>query len=317
LSGRKKTAAPIFNRKHPGPRQPEWRQRTHGGWVLWTAAKTIFLPMENHFSMMIIMRKILITALAPGLFATFAQAQYSTLNAHSHNDYENEPPFWLACNNHFGSIEADIWAVNGNLYVAHDEKEILPGRSLDSLYVQPIVKMFRQNDGTAWKDEPAAFQLLIDLKTPVEPTLTMLVAKVKQFPDVFDQKVNKNAVRIVITGNRPEPAEFGNYPGFIFFDGVPDQKYSKKQLKRVALYSANFRNFSSWDGTGDIAEKEKSRLREVIDSAHSRNKKIRFWNSPDDPNAWDTFIKMGIDLINTDHVVKLAEYLNDRKKAGP
>ena len=57
-----------------------------------------------------------------------------------------------SCNNHFGSIEADIWAVKEDIYVAHYEKDILPLRTLDSLYIQPIVRIFRQNKGKAWKD---------------------------------------------------------------------------------------------------------------------------------------------------------------------
>jgi len=52
------------------------------------------------------------------------EAQYSTRNAHSHNDYSNDIPFWLAYYNHFGSIEADIFAVEGDLFVAHNKSEL-------------------------------------------------------------------------------------------------------------------------------------------------------------------------------------------------
>ena len=52
------------------------------------------------------------------------------------------------------------------------------------------------------------------------------------------------------------------------------------------------------------------RLQNAIDSAHSLKKKIRFWSSPYNPEAWKTFMEMGIDFINTDHIVELAEYLN-------
>jgi alkaline phosphatase len=241
-------------------------------------------------------------------------ATYTTLNAHSHNDYANEIPFWLAYNNHFGSIEADIWAVNGNLFVAHNTADIKPERTLDILYLQPIVKLFKENNGKPWKDNPSTFQLLIDLKTNVDPTLSLLVEKLNQYPDVFDPKVNKNAVHIVITGNRPDPSDFEKYPGYIFFDGILNQKYDRQQLMRVALYSENLRKFTQWNGEGDIIEKEKIRLQSVIDSVHSLNKRIRFWNAPDDINAWNTFMKMKSDFINTDHIVKLAEYLNNGGK---
>lgn len=256
------------------------------------------------------MKKILFILFVLISVSPSVKSQYSTLNAHSHNDYENKTPFWLAYNNHFGSMEADIWAVKGELFVAHYEKEILPGRTLDSLYIQPIVKMVRQNKGKAWKDNPSRFQLLIDLKTTVAQTLPLLVEKLEQYPDVFNPRKNKNAIRIVITGNRPEPSEFKNYPKFVLFDGNLEKEYDKKQLKRIALYSENFRNFSTWNGSGDIIEEERIRLQNAIESAHSLKKKIRFWNSPDNPEAWNTFMDMGIDFINTDHIVELADYLN-------
>jgi alkaline phosphatase len=240
-----------------------------------------------------------------------AYPQYSALNAHSHNDYENTPPFWLAYNNHFGSIEADIWAIKDELFISHNLKDIISSRTLDSLYIKPIVRVFRQNGSRAWKDNPGSFQLLVDLKTPVEPTLSLLIQKLILYPDVFNPDINKNAVQIVITGNRPDPAEFTKYPGFIFFDGNVALKYNEEQLKRIALYSENFKNFSSWSGEGEIIEKEKVRLKGIIDSVHSLNKKIRFWNAPDGADSWDTFMKMKIDFINTDHIIKLAEYLNN------
>lgn len=240
-------------------------------------------------------------------------AQYSTLYAHSHNDYVNTIPFWLAYNNHFGSIETDIWAVENELFVAHSRPEIKPDRTLDSLYIKPIVRAVRKNNGKAWNDNPKTFQLLIDLKTATEPTLTMLVHKLKNYPDVFDPNVNENAIRVVITGNRPDPSEFGKYPGFIFFDGILGQEYNRQQLERVALFSENIKIFTSWNGEGVMIDKEKLRLQFVIDSVHSLNKKIRFWNAPDGPEAWDAFIRMKCDYINTDHIVQLAEYLNKRE----
>lgn len=260
---------------------------------------------------MLKMKKIILVTTAL-LISTLisVKAQYSTLNAHSHNDYANDVPFWLAYNNHFGSIETDIWAIENELFVAHSKSEIKPDITLDSLYIRPIVRTIRQNGGKAWIDNSSTFQLLIDLKTYSEPTLSFLVEKLKKYPDVFDPHINENAIRIVITGNRPQPSEFNKYPEFIYFDGILNQKYDEQQLKRVALYSENLKKITSWNGEGEIIEKEKIRLQNVIDSVHALNKKVRFWNAPDDINAWKTFINMGIDYINTDHIIKLSEYLN-------
>ncbi|MGQ8336995.1 phosphatidylinositol-specific phospholipase C/glycerophosphodiester phosphodiesterase family protein [Sunxiuqinia sp. A32] len=243
-------------------------------------------------------------------FIQTSVAQYSTLNAHSHNDYEQLSPFTLAYENHFGSIEADIWEVNGDLYVAHDRDKINPERSLDGLYIEPIVEKFKANNGKAWADHEGSFQLLIDLKNEFKPTLALLVEKLAEYPEVFDPSVNKNAVKIVISGNRPEPDEFKLYPSFIFFDGEFSKTYTKDQQKRIPLFSDNFKKYSQWNGKGTIPDSDMEKLSQAIDSVHGLGLKIRFWNAPDFPNSWETFTQLKVDYINTDHIAKLADYLN-------
>ena len=224
----------------------------------------------------------------------FVRGQYTTQNAHSHNDYAQKSPFFLAYNAHFGSIEADIWAVEGKLFVAHSKQEITLVRTLDQLYLQPIVTLFKKNGGHAWNDSPASFQLLIDLKTEVEPTLSLLVEQLKKYPEVFDPAVNPHAIHVTITGNRPDPAGFKDYPELISFDGNVNLKYDKEQLKRIALYSENLGSFTRWKGTEAIPAKENAKVQQIIDSVHGIGKGIRFWNAPDTQDAWKTLMKMKI-----------------------
>lgn len=259
------------------------------------------------------MKKLLMALILLLSISLSGMAQYTSLNAHSHNDYEQKTPFFLAYNAHFGSIEADIWAVEGELFVAHDRNKITPSRTMDQLYIQPIVELFKKNKGQAWNDSKATFQLLIDLKTGVEPTLSLLVAKLKKYPEVFDPSVNKNAVRVTITGNRPDPAKFGLYPGFIFFDGNISLKYDAEQLKRVGIYSENLGNYSSWKGTEAIPGNEEKRVKLIIDSVHTIGKRIRFWNAPDTPEAWNKLMSLRVDYLNTDHIPELSSFLKSTK----
>jgi alkaline phosphatase len=239
-------------------------------------------------------------------------AQYSSLNAHSHNDYEQKVPFFEAYYNHFGSIEADIWEVNGELFVAHEKEKITPDRTLDKLYIHPIVKIYQKNGGKAWADHFGGFQLMIELKSATEPALSLLVSKLEKYPEVFDPSLNANAVKVVITGNRPDPSRFCDYPRFIYFDGLPGLHYSELQRNRVALFSNNLEEFTSWKGKGRIPESEERRLRQIIDSVHQLNCKIRFWNAPDTPSAWQMLMDLQVDYINTDHINELERFLKGK-----
>jgi len=254
--------------------------------------------------------KNLITILFISLcFSLNAQITYTTLNAHSHNDYEQKNPFFEAYNAHFGSIEADIWAVNSQLLVAHSKDQLNTERTLDKLYIQPIVSKFNANKGKAWNDFQGSFQLLIDLKTGYSETLPLLVSELKKYPEVFDSKVNPNAVKVVITGGTPPPSEFSSYPDFIFFDGKLYLKYNAAELSRVAMFSDDLHRYTAWSGAGAIPEKDFKKLTFLVDSVHALPCKIRFWDAPDTPESWQKFKKLNVDYINTDHIQQLGKFL--------
>jgi alkaline phosphatase len=235
-------------------------------------------------------------------------AQYTVQNAHSHNDYANKVPFWTAYNAHFGSIEVDVFAINGELIVAHTKSETKKGRTLDDLYIKPLILRYEQNRNKPWSNFDGQLQLLIDLKTPPSPTLDLLVNQLKYYPEVFDRSVNPHAVQIVITGNMPKPAEFGMYPSFIMFDGRPSNNYSPEQLERITLYSA------AWikPKGKSLSAAERAKLEETIRTVHGLKRKIRFWATEDTPEAWKMLMDLSVDYINTDKINELADFLNQK-----
>jgi alkaline phosphatase len=227
-------------------------------------------------------------------------AQDQSCKGHSHNDYKQKKPFFTAYQSKMASIEADIWEKDGDLYVAHEKNEIRKKNTLDALYIQPIVKIFNENGGRAWKSSEQVFQLLIELKSPTVQTLNLLIQKLNVHQEVFDCKANKYAVRIAITGNIPPKETFTDYPDFIRFDGGIDESYTNEQLKKIALVSDNLEIFSNWKAKGAIPEQDREILLNAVNAAHAKGLKIRFWNAPDNPETWSEFIKLGIDFINTD-----------------
>jgi alkaline phosphatase len=227
------------------------------------------------------------------------------VNAHSHNDYEQQRPFALAYENRFGSIEADIWLKDGLLVVAHDAKDIDPNKTLSVLYLDPLVKRIEENRGHVYPDKKKELQLLIDIKSDAIATLNTLILELKKYPSLIH---NKN-LRFVISGNRPQPSDYANYPSFIYFDGRPAEQYDKKALKKVGLISENYYKFAMWNGKGEIADNQRAALLSVINKAHEMGKPFRFWATPDTEASWKIFMELGVDYINTDKVEALADFL--------
>jgi len=230
---------------------------------------------------------------------------------HSHNDYYQDKPFFTAWENYFASIEADVWAVDGELFVAHDFEEITPERTLKNLYLKPIDSIFRQNNGKAWKDYDETFILLVDFKTSYNPTLDILIKQLQEYKDTFDPQTNPNAARIVISGNMPEPENFHHYPSIISFDGRMENSYTTEQLERIALFSNSINDYvNNDDYQGQLSTEDEQNLTEYINKAHSLGKKVRFWAAPDEPDVWKKLKELGVDYINTDSPAKYHQIMS-------
>ncbi|MGA0558764.1 alkaline phosphatase [Larkinella sp. VNQ87] len=263
------------------------------------------------------MKKLfVVTGMLTGFLSLSSLAQpkmlYTTAQAHSHNDYEQQIPFWQAYHQAFGSIEVDVHAQNGTLYVAHDAGDIDPSRTFETLYIQPLVHQVQIGKGQIYPKTAQPLQLLVDLKTPAEPTLSLLVKSLSVYPEVFG---TGGPVRVVVSGNVPKPDQFTNYPDWLLFDGRPEVDYTSEQLKHIGLISQSFLNYTRWNGKGLIVKSEREKIREVIRKTHEQGKKLRFWATPDNVNTWKALMNLGVDYINSDHITDLANFLNSRPTA--
>ncbi|KAL9040261.1 MAG: hypothetical protein Q9180_002018 [Flavoplaca navasiana] len=65
---------------------------------------------------------------------------------HSHNDYERDVPLYDALQAGCISVEADVWLREGDLLVGHTENSLTSARTLQSLYLEPLLSILaRQN----------------------------------------------------------------------------------------------------------------------------------------------------------------------------
>ena len=83
---------------------------------------------------------------------------------HAHNDYEKPHPLTNALANKVYIVEADVFLRDGELLVAHSDKDISKERSLNALYLDPIIALFKKYKGQIAADEEYHPSLMIDVK---------------------------------------------------------------------------------------------------------------------------------------------------------
>jgi len=226
------------------------------------------------------------------------QAQNKTVKFHSHNDYDRNVPFWNAYAQGMHSIEIDLVLADNALFVAHDLEDRQANRTIETLYLKPLQQAVELHFGN-----PSGLQFLIDLKGDAHQSMALLAPILKKYEDLI---VQQNLV-FVISGNKPELSYFIGLPSYIQVDlQVQDTFKNETALAdKIGLVSYNFQSISTWKGQGKLDKKEEDQLKQLIVKAHQMNKPIRFWATPDTPEAWQLLSQLNVDFINTDQPAAL------------
>jgi hypothetical protein len=235
--------------------------------------------------------------------------------AHAHNDYLHARPLRDALENGFASVEVDIFLRGDELLVAHTLLEIDDKKTLKGLYLDPIRDLVRENQGTV---QPGLqhLTLLIDIKTSGEATYAKLDQTLAEYRELFvryeDGQQLDGPVVAIISGNRPIQKIKEDRTRYASIDGRISDLDSPEDPLLLPLISDNWNSHFRWRGNGTIADDDVQKLRSIIEKVHAKGRRIRFWASPDNPNAWALFQKEGVDLINTDKLEELNKFLSQK-----
>jgi alkaline phosphatase len=158
------------------------------------------------------------------------------------------------------------------------------------------------------------FHLLVDFKTEAYTTMDALVLAAKPFEDFLYSKSNPKGLKLIISGSRPKPEDYRNYPDWAFFDYQSQQLTADLPWDKIGMVSLSFSRFSVWNGKGRMVQAELEKLKAFIDLVHSFDRPVRFWASPDSKSAWKAFQDLGVDYINTDQPFEAKKYLSTLSK---
>lgn len=237
-------------------------------------------------------------------------------HAHAHNDYEHVRPLEDALAAGFTSVEADLYLIEGEIRVAHNRSDAKPGRTLRSLYLEPLQKIAGRQDGRIHPNRPE-FYLMLDYKASGEPDVMALHLAVTQelsefkelLTTVQDGCLTRRAVTIVLSGSRPAEVIAREPLRRWAIDGQMADLTNSAPAHLIPWISTSWRSTFSWNGEGEFPPDQRNRLKALVAEVHQHGRQLRFWGAPDQPDFWRTLRSEGVDLINTDKLQALADYL--------
>ncbi|OAL73654.1 hypothetical protein A7D00_1682 [Trichophyton violaceum] len=256
---------------------------------------------------------------------------------HSHNDYWRDVPFYTALSAGCISVEADVFLFNDTLYVGHEESALTKERTLQSLYIEPLMNVLKKtnpkspfskttnsNDDSGVFDTSSGQTLYfwINVKNNGEKAWPHIVKALQPLRDAnYLTKVQNNEtfvpgpVTVIGTGGTPLSQVVSAANRDYFYDGP------LKDLTGFTSLISPIASTSFMEVVGDIKSDSENLLnptqleaiRKQIKAAKDKSIGVRYWETPGWPirlrnELWRTLWKEGVALLNADDVNAAKEY---------
>jgi hypothetical protein len=238
---------------------------------------------------------------------------------HSHNDYWRAHPLTDALQRGFKSVEADVFLADGALLVGHSPEELQPGKTLESLYLQPLQELARREKKLYRRK--SALYVYLDFKTAGPATYARLVPVLQQYESLLVKpggKRKRGLIKVILTGNYPDDLVRADKARLVYLDGkVPDLGQGLDD-QLFPVVSANWSSYFKWQGQGDIPPAEARLLEAWNQQALKNGQQIRFWNVSENDEQqvkalWRVLLSYKSILVGTDHLDWLREVLAEKQ----
>jgi hypothetical protein len=205
------------------------------------------------------------------------------------------------------------------LLVGHYFFDLKPERTLERLYLDPLEKRIQENGGRVYKKGPPLW-LLVDVKTEANATYEALDKLLARYAETLtaikDGKVEERAITVVVSGNRATEAIKKQNPRFVGIDGRVTDLDSTEPAHLIPWISDRWSAHFRWRGQGAMPQEERAKLKEFARKAHARGRLLRFWATPEEPAVWRELRAAAVDLISTDKLSELRQFLIEDDGAG-
>lgn len=265
------------------------------------------------------MRIFLLTILGSAFLIYNCFAQVVLKNAHAHNDYWHVRPLLQSLKNGFMSVEADCHLIDGRMLVAHEKMFTKKKRTLQKLYLEPLLKLAKENNPDSYRDKSIyktgeqEFILYIDIKANCEHFIPHLDSVLKNYDALLtkfvDGKKITGAVRVLVDHCGNDGYVLNSNPRYLSLSGNlsdADKKHGKDIMPRISF---SYNSLLQWKGKGKMPETEKQKLKAFMQKAHSNGYEVRMWAAGNKKKVWKELVAAGVDWINVDRLKKFRRFM--------
>ena len=249
-------------------------------------------------------------------------AQTVLTNAHAHNDYWHTRPLWQSLENGFMSVEADCHLIEGRMLVAHEKVFTKKRRTLQKLYLNPLMERVKENnpdsslDRSVYKTGEQEFILYVDIKADCENFIPHLDSVLKNYDVMLtkfvDGKKITGAVRVLVDHCGDDNYVLNSNPRYLSLSGNLNDAEKKNGEDIMPRISFSYNSLLQWKGKGEMPEDEKQKLKAFTQNVHSNGYEVRMWAAGNKKKVWKELVAAGVDWINVDRLKKFRKFMTEK-----
>ena len=117
-------------------------------------------------------------------------------------------------------------------------------------------------------------------------------------------------ITLIITGNRPIETIAAESDRWVAIDGRPIDLGKGYPVNLMPMVSEKYSTILGWTTTfGTKSPRNILKVQDFVTKVQSEGRLTRLWKIPEKVEAWNWLTYHGIDLLNTDNLPKLHDYL--------
>ncbi|ESZ91220.1 hypothetical protein SBOR_8394 [Sclerotinia borealis F-4128] len=262
------------------------------------------------------------------------------ISCHSHNDYRQLVPLFEALAAGCTGVEADIWihdkAGSKNLLVGHSSRSHNDDRTLQSLYIEPLVTILENrnnisaasrgsnnSNGVFQSSSNTTLTLLLDFKSDGAKLWPLAnqeleVLRSKGWLTSWSNStgdINWRPIIIVATGNAPYDLLVSNttYRDVFYdapLDDISNPKYDSSNSYYASVSMGTLGKIWFWK----FSSVQLNKIKTQTALANEKGLKSRYWNTPAWPVSFKEYIsgilvENGVGMLNVDEFSSTLFYL--------
>ena len=229
--------------------------------------------------------------------STLAQcAARRALPAYSHNDYRAARPLTDAVRYGLRGVEVDLFLEDRELRVGHDRRDLVPGRTLEQLYLDPLAERASTCGFIVSPERP--FLLNVELKEVDPAAFGQLLATLQRYEESL---FLPRRVDVVLVGWWPTPPQIGqSWPPYLGVQLPWEDDHARVRARagdRIRLLSVDYSKSLRWSGRGRPPSRAGQRLDDALATARALGVSLRVHQAPIKPSIFRWILDHGVDLI--------------------